>query len=156
MKKQKLNIAIYLMIVFLFCLSFNIFGQVPDENNGHLNKSNYESTMKNYLRSLNSPNHGVRMSAVEIIGRSKITYFEKTLIEMMEKEQNEKDKEMIALSLFQLGSFNSITALKNNLRVSNNLKYEKYLKNLLNKYNEYDKLRTDYFEDLVVSFYKAQ
>ena len=156
MKKQKLNIAIYLMIVFLFCLSFDISGQVPEENNGYINPSHYESTMKNYVRSLNSPNHGVRMSAVEIIGRSKMTYFEKALIEMLEKEQDEKDKEMIALSLFQLGSLNSITALKNNLSVSNNFKYEKYLKNLLNKYNEYDKLRTDYFEDLVVNFYKAQ
>ncbi len=156
MKKQKLNIVFYLMLFTLFYLSYNIYGHSPETNNGLITQPKYELMMKNYMNCLKDGNHGVQMSAVEIVGRFKMSYFENTLIEMLKNEKNEKDKEMIALSLFQLGSLNSISVLQNSLKTTSDVKYGTFLSNLLKKYNEYDKLRTEYFEDSVATISGAK
>lgn len=144
------------MIILLFALSVNLFSQEIKNTTKSGKPLDMELIMKNFERGLNSENNGLSMSVVEQIGRYKMTNFENNLIEMLKDEADEKNREIIALSLFQLGSLKSIVALRNSLEDSNNFKYDKFCNCLLNKYNEYDNLRTEYFEDLVVNIHDTK
>jgi HEAT repeat protein len=156
MKKNYSNIVLLFTLVFLVSFSYTVNGQILKSNNLEVKQAKYELALKNILRNLGSENHGVRISAVELVGRYKISDFENILIEMLDDEKVEKDKEVIALSLFQLGSLNSITTLNRSLQNSNDDEYKYFAENLLKKYNEYDKLRTEYFQDLVVNIFETK
>ena len=58
---------------------------------------------------------------------------------MLDDEKVEKDKEVIALSLFQLGSLNSITTLKEASKIlmmmNTNILQQNLLKKLMNMIN---------------------
>ncbi|MFZ1289473.1 MAG: hypothetical protein WAR79_05265 [Melioribacteraceae bacterium] len=110
-----------------------------------------ELAMKNLEKSLKSENHGVKMSTVEHIGRYKLSNFEDELIEMLNEEKGIKDKQIMALSLSQIGSLKSILAINNSVKNSVEIEYINFCSGLLDNYNEYDKLRSEYFEVLVVN-----
>lgn len=107
--------------------------------------------MENFAKCLESENHGVKMCTVEHIGRYKLSNFEDDLIEMLSEVNDTKDKQIIALSLSQLGSLKSILAIKDSQKNITNIEYNKFVSELLENFNEYDKLRSEYFEALVVN-----
>jgi hypothetical protein len=144
------NISIQFLIIVFTIISFSyVYSQDSDVAKKHT-KLNYDLVMSNFEKNLNSENHGVRMCTIENIGRYKMANFENDLIELLKNEQNIEDKKIIALSLFQLGSFDSILELKNSVINSNNNEYKEYCTNLFNKNVELDKLRSEYFENLLV------
>jgi len=96
------------------------------------------------------------MSTVDNIGRYKISNFENRLIEMFEKETNREYKEKIALNLFQLGTLKSITALKTGSVTSSSHDLRKFCSDLLKKYEEYEKIRSEYYNGLVVSILETK
>jgi hypothetical protein len=115
-----------------------------------------ELAMKNLEKSLKSENHGVKMSTVEHIGRYKLSNFEDELIEMLNEEKGIKDKQIMALSLSQIGSLKSILAINNSVKNSVEIEYINFCSGLLDNYNEYDKLRSEYFEVLVVNLLETK
>jgi hypothetical protein len=145
------NSFIVFTVVLIITLLSTLNAQNPNNSKEAIKSGRMELILANFERGLCSENHGVRMGAVQHVGRYKMSKFEDCLIELLDKEEKQEDKEIIALSLFQIGSLNSINALKNVVKNSDNEQLKSFCFDLLRKYDEYDKLRTDYFEDLVVS-----
>ncbi len=112
--------------------------------------------MKNLEKSLKSENHGVKMSTVEHVGRYRLSNFEDELIEMLNEEEGTKDKQIMALSLSQIGSLKSILAINNSVTNSVDIEYNNFCDELLANYNVYDKLRSEYFEVLVVNLLETK
>lgn len=142
-----------LLFFIIIVLTTNTFFA---QNSKLINDNKMEDIIANYQHSLNSENDGVRMAVVEYVGRYKISHFEDKLIELLREEQETQHKEIIALSLFQLGSLRSISELKNSLTSSKDLEFRGFCKCLIEKYGEYDKLRSEYFETLVVNLLETE
>ena len=141
--------SLVLSIVIIF--TSNSISSVYAQNVEFLNGNSIEAIKTNYEKCLNSENHGVRMCTVEYVGRFNLTNFEDKLIEMLKNTQNTKDKKIIAFSLFQLGSLQSINILRDSFLSSNDKNYKEFCCVLLDKCGEYNQLRLDYFDSLVVS-----
>lgn len=147
---KKNRMIVFLTIFAIVSLS-SIFAQEPKIDNKAVKHVTMELILANFENALCSDNNGVRMGAVEHIGRYNISNLENCLIELLDAETNNKNKETIALSLFQIGSLNSIAALRKTVNETNDSKLKEFCSRLLEKHNEYEKVRTDYFEDLVVN-----
>lgn len=147
--KTLTTIKKYFFLSLIIFLASNYISMNYAQNGKSLNSDKMKVTMESYERYLDFENHGIRMSVVEYVGRYKMSNFENKLIEMLNNEQDAEDKQIIALSLFQLGSLKSITEIKNSLLISNDDSYKEFCSSLLHKYEEYDKLRSEYFETLV-------
>lgn len=150
MKKVKV-ISKYLVLLLVTFYMNNSISTTYAQNSRFSKSEKIKMIMANFKKSLNSENHGVRMQTVEHVGKYNMSNFEEKLIEMLHDEQNTNDKKIIALSLFQLGSFNSIAELRNSLFKINDIEYIEFCSDLLSKYKEYDKFRTEYFETFVAS-----
>lgn len=149
---KKLNtIKKFLILTTIIFFTSNSISLVYSQNGELINGNKIEDIIANYEKSLNSENHGVRMSTVEYIGRYQMTNFEDKLIEMLTNTQTLKDKKIIALSLFQLGSLQSIKVLGDSFLASNNPNYKEFCRNLLDMSEEYIQLRLKYFESLAAS-----
>jgi len=149
--KNIINITKSLVLAIVIILTSNSFSVVNAQNVKFLNGNSIDAIKANYERSLKSENHGVRMCTVEYIGRFNLTNFEDELVEMLNSTQNTKDKKIIAFSLFQLGSLQSINALRDSFVGSNDNSYKEFCCVLLDKCGEYNQVRLDYFDSLVVS-----
>lgn len=141
----------YLMFSMLIVLASSAITQINAQKNDFLKRDDIGAIVANYTKSLNSENHGVRMCTVEYVGKFSMTNFESKLIEMLNSTENTMDKKVIALSLFQLGSLQSISELKNSYYTSSDSDYKEFCSTLLEKCGEYNKLRLRYVESLVVS-----
>lgn len=152
MKKSQSTstISVVFFVLLFSCFSISsIFAQTDVSKKD----AKWKLIMENYEHSLNSDVRGVKMSTVEFIGRYKMSNFETKLIEMLKSEENVTDKKLMALSLFQLGSLNSIAEIRNSALASSDKDYKNFCADLLEKYQQYDQLRSDYFEDFVVYTY---
>ncbi|MBK8944019.1 MAG: hypothetical protein IPM32_02005 [Ignavibacteriae bacterium] len=146
------NISTYILIfALIISVSVQLNAQSYITSKNMSKHVTLDLIMENFAKSLESKNHGVKMSTVENIGRYKLSNFEEELIEMLEESEDTKDKQIIALSLSQLGSLNSINAIKNSVKNSTDNEYKNFCSELLYSYNEYDKLRSEYFEAFVVN-----
>lgn len=142
---------------FLLISALAISASLPINAQSYITSKNmskhvtFDLIMENFAKSLESKNHGVKMSTVENVGRYKLSNFEEELIEMLAESEDTKDKQIIALSLAQLGSLNSINAIKNSVKNSTDNEYKNFCSELLFSFNEYDKLRSENFEAFVVN-----
>lgn len=154
---KKLSTCVrFLILSLIIIFTSNSISILYAQDSKSINSNSVKDVYANYEKNLNYGNRGVRMSVVEIVGRYKISYFEKKLIKMLNNEQDTKDKQIIALSLFQLGSLNTIEELRNSILQSNNQEYNEFCSSLLDKYGEYDKLRSEFFETLVVQILESE
>ena len=149
MKKSQ-STSVFVVVTLLLVLACSSVSVIFAKASKSTKTTKWERMIANFDHSLNSEIRGVRMSTVEFVGRYKISNFESKLIEMLNEEDVIEDKQLIALSLFQLGTINSIEGIKKSAVESNNKEYKEFCSKLLKKFWEYDKLRSDYFEDLVV------
>ena len=152
MKKAQTTKALIVLSLILLFVSSSVT-MVLAESGKSNEDAKLELIMANYEHSLNSDIRGVRMSTVEYVGRYKMSNFETKLIELLKVEQNTTDKKIIALSLFQLGSLNSIAEIRNSTLISDDPEYNNFCYDLLEKYQQYDQLRSDFFEGFVVYTY---
>ncbi|MCB0747123.1 MAG: hypothetical protein KDC90_06610 [Ignavibacteriae bacterium] len=155
MKKSKSAAGYFILSIIILFIS-NSISLIYAQSNKLSNYDKIELMMANYEKALNSDNEGLRMCTVEFVGKFNMSNFEDKLVDMLKDEQNTENKKIIAFSLFQLGSLNSIAELRNSFTQSNDDDYKEFCSGLLEKYKEYDKLKSEYFESLVVNMPESE
>ncbi|MCB0748230.1 MAG: hypothetical protein KDC90_12290 [Ignavibacteriae bacterium] len=155
MKNLKTAVRYFILSIIIVFASIS-FSDIYAQSNKLAEFNTMEDIVANYGKSLNSENHGVRMCTVEYVGRFNMSNFESKLIEMLNNEQNTEDKKIIALSLFQLGTLKAKKELRNSFLTSTDNDYKEFCSGLLEKCKEYDKLKTEYFETLVVNMLESK
>jgi len=154
--KIKKSMVIFFLVIFSITSLTSIFAQETKNDNEIVKHVTMELILANFEKALCSNNHGLRMGAVDLVGRSNISHFEDHLIELIEEEESYKDKERIALSLFQFGSLKSINALRDIKENSDDKELKEFCAELLQKFEEYKKVRNEYFEGISVSLLETE
>lgn len=146
------QISVFILsTMFLFGSIYTTFGQGDIKTVSTKKNVSMDIVLANLNTGLASENPGLRMSTVQNIGKYKISNFEDKLIEMFNNTEKYNHKETIALSLFQIGSLKSMEALQKAYNESNDSKVKHLCSELLERYEEYEKIRTEYFNNLVIS-----
>ena len=71
-----------------------------------------EKAVKNLIIGINSNNEGLSRSSIYYAGKDKIAEAVDALVEKMWKEKNPNTRILIALSLYQIGDFKGLEAVK--------------------------------------------
>lgn len=146
------QISVFILsTMFLFGSLYTTFGQENIKTVSAAKNVSMKIILANLNAGLESENPGLRMSTVQNIGRYKISNFEDNLIEMFNNTEEYNHKETIALSLFQIGSLKSMGTLQKASEESSDIKVKHLCLELLERYEEYEKIRTEYFNNLVIS-----
>ena len=118
MRNLTINKALLVTVmVFLLLAVFatTLYSQEPSKQKVELltieKIENSEVAMKNFEMALNSDNTGLRMSAVNYIGKYKLTSFEDLLIEKLKNADKFYEQRALAVALYQLGTLSGIAAL---------------------------------------------
>ena len=84
-----------------------------------------ENAVKNLIIGINSNNEGLSRSSIYYAGKDKVAEAVGALVEKMWKEKNPNTRILIALSLYQIGDFKGLEAVKEQAVKDSNEKVKK-------------------------------
>jgi HEAT repeat protein len=93
--------------VLFAVLALATFSNAQDET-----KAYTEKAVKNLIKGINSDNEGLSRSSIYYAGKDKVAEAVDALVEKLQKEKNPNTRILIALSLYQIGDFKGLEAVK--------------------------------------------
>lgn len=98
-----------LITVILFAvLALTTLGNAQDKTRAYYT----EKAAKNLIIGINSDNAGLSRSSIYYAGKDKVAQAVDALVEKMWKEKNPNTRILIALSLYQIGDYKGLEAVK--------------------------------------------
>lgn len=143
-----------LAVIILAVFSTNLYSQAPVKK--HVSPArveivlNSELAMKNLEMALSSDNPGLRMSAIQFVGKYKITAFEDELLDMLYESNNFKEQRSITVSLYKLGTLSSIASIIEYGKVTDSKYMKEFCKELVSHYQKEEIEKSKYINSLVI------
>jgi hypothetical protein len=109
-----------------------------------------EKALKNLEMALNSDNPGLKMSAINLIGKYKITAFENQLTEKLYNSEKCKEQMALAVSLYHLGTISSIATLIDYGEITDNENMKAFCGELIAHYEKEELAKAKYVNSLVI------
>ena len=133
-----------LIAVILFAaFALTTIGNAQDEN-----RTYNENAVKNLVKGIKSENEGLKKSSIYYAGKYKITDAVDALVDKMVKEKDPDTRILIALSLYQIGDYKGLEAVKEQALNDNDERVKSMSALIFNEfYKNYtgDQKLSDYF-----------
>jgi hypothetical protein len=150
-KKVVVSVMIFLiMAVFASTLYSQEPANKPVDPTAVEKMLSSESAIKNLEMALNSENPGLKISAIRMIGKYRITAFEDQLVEKLNDSDNFKEQRAIAVSLYNMGTLSSIASLIEYGSVTESENMKSFCDELIAHYEKEEVEKANYVNSLVI------
>ena len=150
-KKAVVSTMVFLMMVVF---ASTLYSQEPSNKTLDPtrveNVLNSETALKNLEMALNSDNPGLKMSAIRLIGKYRITAFEEALVEKLQDADNFKEQRAIAVSIYHMGTLTGIASLIEFGSVTDSENMKAFCGELVAHYEKEEIEKANYVNSLVI------
>ena len=109
-----------------------------------------ENALKNLEMALNSENPGLKMSAIRLIGKYKITALEDLLTEKLYESEKFTEQRALAASLYNLGTISGIATLIDYGEITDIANMKAFCNELIAHYEQEELAKSKYVNSIVM------